>query len=122
MRAVVRLVSEPEVSAAPRLTPARPRSYVSGSFQGPFLAGYTPVTDSAVTSFGLQRLDHAVRQPGGKQGLGNLGGPEGVWRIGYKELECDVKGGCCLDARARLLLGIVKLPSRLAVHSGVGCG
>ncbi|PNW79051.1 hypothetical protein CHLRE_09g399030v5 [Chlamydomonas reinhardtii] len=34
--------------------------YVSGSFQGPFLAGYTPVTDSAVTSFGLQRLDHAV--------------------------------------------------------------
>ncbi|KAG2434438.1 hypothetical protein HYH02_012268 [Chlamydomonas schloesseri] len=34
--------------------------YVSGSFKGPFLAGYTPVTDSPVKSFGLQRVDHAV--------------------------------------------------------------
>ncbi|PNW79050.1 hypothetical protein CHLRE_09g398993v5 [Chlamydomonas reinhardtii] len=34
--------------------------YVSGSFEGPFMAGYTPVTDSPVASIGLQRVDHAV--------------------------------------------------------------
>ena len=28
--------------------------------QGPFLAGYTPVTDAAPHCYGLRRLDHAV--------------------------------------------------------------
>ncbi|EFJ46247.1 4-hydroxyphenylpyruvate dioxygenase [Volvox carteri f. nagariensis] len=34
--------------------------YVSGSFTGPFLAGYTPLPDSPAISYGLQRVDHAV--------------------------------------------------------------
>ncbi|GLC38696.1 hypothetical protein PLESTB_000591400 [Pleodorina starrii] len=34
--------------------------YVSGSFGGPFLAGYTPLPDSPAISYGLQRVDHAV--------------------------------------------------------------
>jgi 4-hydroxyphenylpyruvate dioxygenase len=34
--------------------------FVSGDFQGPYLPGYEPVTDSPQPSFGLQRLDHAV--------------------------------------------------------------
>ncbi|CAL5218591.1 g286 [Coccomyxa viridis] len=33
--------------------------FVSGSFQGPFLAGYTPV-ESPPLSYGIKRLDHAV--------------------------------------------------------------
>ncbi|KAK9818981.1 hypothetical protein WJX81_007343 [Elliptochloris bilobata] len=34
--------------------------FVSGSFQGPYLAGYEPVVGGAGRSYGLQRLDHAV--------------------------------------------------------------
>eukprot|EP00891_Asterochloris_glomerata_P003896 jgi/Astpho2/3896/Aster-04404 len=34
--------------------------FVSGSFQGPYLATYQPVEDTHQQSYGLQRLDHAV--------------------------------------------------------------
>ncbi|KXZ47898.1 hypothetical protein GPECTOR_32g511 [Gonium pectorale] len=34
--------------------------YVSGSFSGPFLAGYSPLPDSPALSYGLVRVDHAV--------------------------------------------------------------
>jgi 4-hydroxyphenylpyruvate dioxygenase len=33
---------------------------VSGSFQGPYMAGYTAINDSAKLDYGLRRLDHAV--------------------------------------------------------------
>lgn len=39
--------------------PASPR-YVSGSFSGPFLAGYAATPDAPSLSYGLVRLDHAV--------------------------------------------------------------
>ncbi|GLI70471.1 hypothetical protein VaNZ11_015381 [Volvox africanus] len=34
--------------------------YVSGSFTGPFLAGYVSIPGSPAISYGLQRVDHAV--------------------------------------------------------------
>ena len=34
--------------------------YVSGDFEGAYLPGYTPVTDSPQVCYGLTRLDHAV--------------------------------------------------------------
>lgn len=34
--------------------------YVSGDFDGSYLPGYTPVTDSPQVCYGLTRLDHAV--------------------------------------------------------------
>ncbi len=37
-----------------------PPRFVSGSFSGPFLAGYAPTPDAPSVSYGLVRLDHAV--------------------------------------------------------------
>jgi 4-hydroxyphenylpyruvate dioxygenase len=34
--------------------------FVSGAYQGPYLASYTPVQDEHQKSYGLRRLDHAV--------------------------------------------------------------
>jgi 4-hydroxyphenylpyruvate dioxygenase len=34
--------------------------YVSGSYKGPFLAGYEDMPDAPKLSYGIQRLDHAV--------------------------------------------------------------
>lgn len=65
-------VSEPSVltdkETGEELTMAEVRAYgdvvlryISGTFSGSFLPNYTPVTpDAPRTSYGLQRLDHAV--------------------------------------------------------------